>query len=216
MDLTAVNEGTLLLLPENPAASGSDGASGLQGRLSEIDYTFSYARTVRKAQLNGGAIVYTFPDRGATLRSTTELYAGVSLESLPLSPSGTLYVDIDETRESGGTGLYLKLGASRSIPLRNNRFPSLDITGSLGIANSGFGQYYYAADQAGLHDLNITFTAPIQLTERFSASAYVAYSALLGDFRDLQYPDLREVYRGRLGPGKADTIWGGATFSVAF
>jgi len=216
LDMTAVNEGNALFLRQNPAAAAGDNA-GLRGKFSEIDYTFSYTQPVgQKVLLTSGAITYTFPERGATLRTTSELFAGVTLSSVPLAPSVTLYVDVDETVEAGDTGLYLKLGAAHSFPLHHRVFSSLDFTGSISCADAGFGNYYYGADQAGVHDFNLTLTLPMRITERWSASAYLAYSALLGDFRDLQYPDLRDVYSSRPGPGNADTVWGGASLTLAF
>ncbi len=215
LDLAACNEGDALLLAGNPAAPPGD-HSGMQGKFSEVDYTFSYSSQVRKMNWTAGAIVYTFPERSATLNATTELYAGVTFDAL-LAPSATLYVDVDETGADGGTtGLYLKLGASHSFPVGHRVFRSVDLSGSLGFANSGFGTYYYGASEAGPHDVNLTVAVPFRLSERWSASACIAYSGLLGDFRGLQYPDLRDVYRGLTGPGGADTVWGGGTLSLAF
>ena len=54
--------------------------------------------------------------------------------------------------------------------------------------------------------------------DEWSASAFVSYSALLGEFRYLQYLDPRDVYKGTAGDPKnsADTLWGGVAFSLAF
>ena len=215
LDLAACNEGDALYLENNPAAPPGD-HRGMRGKFSETDYTFSYSGQVRKTNWTAGAIVYTFPERSGTLKATTEIYGGVTFDA-PLSPSATLYVDVDETGADGGTtGLYLKLAASHSLPIGHRLVRTVDLSGSLGIVNSGFGAYYYGTSRAGAHDLNLTAAVPFRISERWSASALVAYSALLGDFRGLQYPDLRDVYRGLAGPGGADTIWGGGTLSLAF
>jgi hypothetical protein len=214
LDLAAVNEGESLYLPLNPSAPPGK-HNGLKGRFSEVDYTFSYEAAVRRVGLQAGVSVYTFPERTATLRTTTELYGGTTLD-LPLSPSATLYVDVDESRTARSTGLYLKLGASQSVPLRHHVFPAIDLAGSLGFANRALGAYYYDTQESGAHDLNLTVTLPVRINERWSASAFVAYSALLGGFRELQYGDLRQAYRGRPGPGEADTVWGGCSVSLAF
>jgi hypothetical protein len=215
LDLAACNEGDALFLTGNPAAPPGD-HNGMQGKFSEVDYTFSYSGQARKTHWTAGAILYTFPERSATLNATTELYAGVTLDA-PLAPSATLYVDVDETGADGGTtGLYLKLGASHSFPVGHRVIPSVDLSGWLGVANSGFGSYYYGASEAGPHDVNLTVAVPFRISERWSASPCIAYTGLLGDFRGLQYPDLRDVYRGLTGPGGADTVWGGGTLSLAF
>lgn len=216
LDMTAVNEGNGLFLPQNPTGP-SGNHSGLRGKFSEIDYTFSYARSLgERVSVTGGTIAYSFPERGTMLKTTSELFAGITLPTVTLAPSATLYVDVDETRETGGSGLYLRVGAGHSIALHHPLFSSIDISGSLAFANAAFGRYYYGSQQAGAHDFNLTLTVPIRFGEHWSASAYAAYSSLLGGFRPLQYPDLRDLYEGRSGPGKPETFWGGGTVGFTF
>lgn len=217
VDMTAVNEGDALLLPENPAAP--EGARGLQGKFSEIDYTFSYANAYKNVSYSGGTITYTFPDRSASLPSTTEIYGGVSLDSLPLAPSATLYVDVDETTKGNGTnGVYFLLSAGHSLTFNNPIFTGLDLSGSLSFVNNGFSNFFYGVADSGAHDSSITVGLPIQLGDRWSASTFVTYSALLRDFRQHQFQDPRAVYRGTAGSpaSYADTVWGGFTLNLSF
>ena len=86
LDLAACNEGDALFLENNPAAPPGD-HRGMRGKFSEIDYTFAYSGQVRKTNWTAGAIVYTFPERSATLKATTELYGGVTFDA-PLSAVG--------------------------------------------------------------------------------------------------------------------------------
>ena len=81
MDLMAVNPGNLLPIPEDPSAP--PGSSGLKGKFSEVDYTFSYAPSIEDISIDVGTIFYTFPQRSATLASTTEIYGGLSLDAVP-------------------------------------------------------------------------------------------------------------------------------------
>ena len=67
MDLTAVNPGDAL--PIQPG-------DGLKGKFSEVDYTFSYDHSLEGATISVGTILYTFPERSASLASTTEIYGG--------------------------------------------------------------------------------------------------------------------------------------------
>ena len=218
MDLAAVNEGDALFLSENPSAPPGGGNNGLQGQLSEIDYTFSYSLDLKNAGVDFGTIFYTFPNRSASLPSTTEVYGGVTLSNLPLTPSATLYVDVDETGKTGSNGLYFLLGASHSFALGRSRFPGVDISSTLSFVNSGFGEYYYGASESGAHDFSFSVSAPINLGEHWSAGAFLTYSALLGDFRNHQYLNPRRVYLGTAGTpaGSADTVWGGFNLSVEF
>jgi len=215
--LTAVNEGDNLYLSENPEAPPG-GNIGLKGQFSEVDITMSYALYAGPASFDVGTIIYTFPNRSASLPSTVELYGGFALDDLPLAPAATLFVDVNETGKSGSTGVYFLAEAGHLFLLGLPRFPGLEISGSLGIVNGGFSQYYYGADQSGFHDVNVTFSLPISLSEHWSAGAFISYSALLGDFRDDQYRDLREVYLNTAGSPVtfADTIWGGVSLSLEF
>lgn len=219
MDLAAVNEGDGLYIREDPSAPAGAANNGLQGRLSEIDYTFSYSLDLKSAGLDFGTIFYTFPNRAATLPSTTEVYGGVTLSELPLAPSATLYVDVDETGKGGGSnGLYFLLGAGHSFAFGRSRFPGLDLSSTLSFVNSGFGEYYYGASESGAHDFSFSVSAPINLGEHWSAGAFLTYSALLGDFRHHQYLNPRRVFLGTAGTpaGSADTVWGGFNLSVEF
>ena len=216
MDLTAVNEGTgSLLINENPAVTGSD-KDGLQGRFSEIDYTFAYDHSFDAVSVGGGVIFYTFPDRFDT---TTELYGTVASAAAPLSPSVTLYVDIDETRAGNGdTGVYMDITVGHSFGFNHDVFTGLDVGGSIAFANGGFGNFYYGINSGGSHDASFTVRLPIAINAHWSLGGFVTYSGLLGKFRSGQFPDPRDVYRGTAGtPGSySDTVWGGFNLSLSF
>ena len=215
IDLTAVNEGDSLFLLENPIMAGD---SGLKGKFTEVDYTFSFAHSFEKASIDVGTIFYSFPERSASLATTTEIYGGVTLDTVPLAPSATLYVDVDETGKSGSTGAYFLLGAGHSLPFSHSVFPGVDLSFSLAFVNGGFGDFYYDTETGGVHDFNFTVSLPINLNETWSASAFFSSSSLLSDFRDSQYQSPRDIYRGTADSPRdlADTFWGGLTLSLAF
>jgi hypothetical protein len=216
LDLAAANEGDTLLLPENPAAVA--GASGLKGKFSEVDYTFSYSATYEKTTIDAGTIIYTFPERSASLPSTTELFAGVSFDA-PLSPSARIFIDLDETTDGDGKrGAYFLFSAAHSIPINHPVFTGVDFSGSLSFANSGFANFFYGADESGLHDSSLTVGLPMTLGSGWSAKPFMTYSALLRGFRDHQYRDPRDLYRGNAGipSSYADTVWGGFSVNLSF
>ncbi len=216
MDLTAVNPGDALPIPEDPSAPA--GSSGLKGKFSEVDYTFSYAQSIEDISIDVGTIFYTFPERSAGLASTTEIYGGVSFDAVPLAPAFTLYIDVDETGDSGDTGIYFLLSAGHSLPFDHPVLTGLDISGSISFVNEGFGQFYYGANESGAQDANITFSFPMVLGDNVSAGAFLSYSALLGGFRDFQLVDQRGDLLGTAGsPASfADTVWGGITLNLSF
>ena len=212
MDLTAVNNAPpMFLLPGEPGAGA--GADGLQGRFTEIDYTFSYDRSFDAVSVGVGTIFYTFPERFST---TTEVYGSISFETVPLAPSVTVYIDVDETVNNDSAGTYFLISAGHSIAFNNNIFPGLDLSGSLGVANGGFTKFYYGIDEAGPHDASITASLPIAINDNWSMGVWVTYSGLLGDgIRANQFQDPREPGRPT-GATLADTFWGGFSFSLSF
>ena len=217
MDLTAVNEGDSLYLSENPAAPpGSH--SGMQGRFSEVDYTFSFAHQVAGTLVEGGSIVYTFPHRFDSLPSTVELFGGIIFETAPLSPAVRVFFDIDETRRAGDPGVYVQALAGHSFQLPGRIFRAIDISGSVAFVNSGFGNFYYGEPESGLHDVNVTFSLPFWGTDKLSASGFLSFSALTGEFRNFQVRNPRDIYLGTAGSpaGYADTLWGGISLSILF
>ena len=223
LDLAAVNEGDLmpkLFLPENPTAGllAPGERSGLKGKFSEIDYTFSYASALNDdVSFDVGTIFYAFPERSGSLPTTTELYGSVSFDTMPLAPSATIYLDVDETSAGdGSSGLYFLLAGGHSIPFDHEVFTGLDLSVSLGIVNSGFSNYYYGVSSSGLHDLNVTAGLPIAMGDNWSASLFISFSSLLGDFADQQYLDPRKVHEGTAGTSadSANTIWGGFSLSL--
>jgi hypothetical protein len=178
----------------------------MQGRFSEIDYTFSYDESLGDVSVGGGVIFYTFPDR---FNTTTEIYGGVTFDSVLLAPSVTLYVDVDETTAGGGTaGLYVLLGAGYTFETGHDVVSGIDVSGTFAFVNSGFTSFYYGlTDVSGGHDASITASVPFVIDDNWSASAFVTYSGLIGeDIRASQYT----------GPDDADTVWAGAAISLSF
>jgi len=205
MDLTQVNPSPL---------SGIDPGDGMQGHFSEVDYTFSYDASFENASVGGGVIFYAFPDRFAT---TTEIYGTISADSAPLAPSFTLYVDVDETNNGGGsTGLYFLIAAGHTFEFNHNVFTGIDLSGSIAFSNSGFNNFYYGVNEGAVHDGSFSVSLPISINDNWSAGAFVTYSGLAGEsIRASQFGDPR-VAGGAGGKSHADTVWGGFSLSLSF
>ncbi len=121
----------MFLLPGDPGAAA--GADGLQGRFTEIDYTFSYDRSFDTVSVGVGTIFYTFPERFST---TTEVYGSIAFDAVPLAPTVTVYFDVDETVNNDSAGTYFLISAGRSIAFNNNIFPGLDLRSGPGNSDS--------------------------------------------------------------------------------
>ena len=208
VDMTAVNPGDkLTILPGN----------GLQGKLSEVDYTVSYDHSFSDVSVGTGIIFYTFPGRGATLATTTEIYGSISADNAPLAPSFTLYVDVDETNAgSGSAGLYFNIAAGHSFAFNHDVFTGLDMGASVAFANGGFTNFYYGIGAGGAHDASFSINLPMAINDSWSAGAFVTYSGLLGEgIRGAQFGDPR-VTSPAGGASYADTVWGGLSLSLSF
>lgn len=217
LGLAAVNEGDVLLFRENPMSS-SRNQNGLQGKFSEVDYTFSYSVLTENIKIDFGSIIYTFPERSVSLPSTVEFYGSMGFDTIPLAPAMALYIDLDETREAGNTEMYLRISGQQTFSIGHARFPAIDLSGWVAFANNGFGNYYYGVEESGVHDVNLMISVPLNLSERAKASFFLASSALVGSFRSHQYQDARAAYKAIAdSPSSyADTIWGGVRLGFDF
>jgi len=214
LDLQAVSEGDNYYLRGNPDAPGA-GGNGLRGKFSEVDLTFSYARELGDVSIEAGTITYILPYNLASCPSTTEIYGAFSFDAVPLAPAARLNVDIDESRDGGKTAVYLELAANHTVALSATRFKSVELSGTVGIASSGFARYCYGSSEGGLHDIGFSASLPLDLGRGWSSRLFLGYSSLLGKYRDFQYINLPDFYAGKAGlpSSYADTLWGGITFT---
>ncbi len=149
---------------------------GKRYRVSEIDYTLSYGiEPTAGLGLEFGAILYTFPGTGDA--STTELYAEVGLE-LPLSPTLTVYRDIDEVK-----GWYASLEISHDFELSERL--GMEIGAGIGWGDGKNNDGYFGVDKQSLTDMSVSAGLSYALAEGLEATAFVSYSDLLrGELRD--------------------------------
>lgn len=183
-----------------------------QGKFTEIDYTASYDHSFSDVSVTGGLIVYTFDWIGYL--TTEELYGGVTFDNVMLSPSVTVYIDVDETSYSDlfndySSGVYVLLAAGHSFETGNDVVPSIDVSGSFAFANSSYTNYYFGVQDGGATDAFVGLSVPFVIDDNWSASAFVNYSGLVRDvIRANQYTPN--------GADDADTVWGGVSVSLGF
>ncbi|MHB8054908.1 MAG: TorF family putative porin, partial [Candidatus Aminicenantales bacterium] len=122
--------------------------------LDEIDLTLDYAFALSdRAEMSVGFIAYTYPFwPGFTFKNevTEEFYVSAGLPEVFLSPTLTAYYDVNL-----GTGLYVLLEGSHSIPL--SEALGLDLSAGLGYNNKLY------IDDSGLSDLTLGASLPIKL-----------------------------------------------------
>lgn len=169
---------------------------------SEFDYTLDYSFNLPEIDwisFSAGTIYYRFPNTSA--RPTTELYGGVSLISLPLSPSVKWYRDIDEI-----DGSYVQFGLGHTfekIKEWNEKcYCGLQLGASVGWADSSYNDGYFGVDEGRFNDLTLTSGLCMQLYD-WMIKPSLNFSSMLDD-------DIRS------GRKNNDNIWFGIGMSYSF
>ena len=178
------------------------------GDFSELDYYLDYTDTlpgVEGISYSVGVVYYDFPGSaadGSRAPDTTELYAGLSFD-LPLSPSITVYHDVDEA-----DGTYINLGISHSIEqiVTLGSIPiGLDLSAGIGWASGSYNDYYWGTNQSKMQDVSLSLALPFELFG-WSISPSVNYVTLLSD--DLRSTDAYDT--------ASDYFFAGLSVSRAF
>jgi uncharacterized protein (TIGR02001 family) len=156
------------------------------GQFIEYDYYLDYSGQIDDTfGYSVGAIYYYFPGGDAT----TELYAGVSVDTIA-SPSLTVYYDIEEV-----DGAYVALGFGHSI--ESEELPcGIDLSANLGWGDSSYNDAYWGVDDGELNDLTLSAAFPFEVGP-VTVTPSVTYVAVLGsDVSDVAGDDDSLVYAG--------------------
>lgn len=155
------------------------GINGNSGDFSEADYSLDYSGAIPGIEGIGysvGVIYYDFP--GTAVKDTTEIYWGLNFD-LPLSPSITVYHDVDEVE-----GSYISLAFGHSIEKIAELGPDLpigmEIGANLGWGSGSYNKYYWGTDQTKLNDLAFSVSFPMEIAG-WTVSPSLNYITLLSD-----------------------------------
>ena len=173
--------------------------NGQSADFTEYDLTLDYSWALDSLGFSVGSIYYTFPH--SDVPSTAEVYAGAGLD-IPLSPSLTVYQDVDE---ADGTYSSLSVGHTFEgiLVLADGVAVSADLGASIAHGSSNFNDFYYGSDSSGLTDSLFSLSLPVSLGEYVSVAPAAHYSSLLDDdIRDSMSDD--------------DNFWAGITLSCSF
>jgi len=170
--------------------------------LNEVDYTVGFAGTVDALDYDVGYIYYSFPN--TTLPSTGEIYGGVALNNLIVTPSLYVYYDVDEAN-----GFYvigdLNYGKDLSEAL------SMEAGVSVAWASANFNQFYYAGSGhtgSSLSDSKLYTGLSYAISESLSLSASLSYSF---------FPDsVAGAASDATFDGSSDNLYGGVSLAYSF
>ena len=139
--------------------------NGKSGEFTEHDWSLDYSGDVPFIDGVGfsvGVINYYFPTVD-TAGETTEVYWGFGFD-LPLSPTVTVYHDVDEIK-----GTYASFGLSHSIEKIAELTPDMpigmEIGASLGWGSASYNKGYWGStiDSDKLNDLALSLAFPVEI-----------------------------------------------------
>jgi hypothetical protein len=147
--------------------------NGNSGEITEVDYTLDYSDALCEGiGYSIGVINYVFPNTG--VEDTTEIYAGLSFDTF-LSPSITLYHDVDEAK-----GSYVSVGIGHTVEKVIGDVPA-DISASLGWGSGSYNDYYWGVNKSKANDLAISIAFPVELENGWSLTPSLNYVTLVSN-----------------------------------
>ncbi len=150
-----------------------------RGEFTEFDFYLDYSGDVAFVEglsYSLGLINYQFP----SAPDTTEFYGALALD-VPLSPSVTVYQDVDAV-----DGTYLSLGLGHSVDSlwgdEESLVIGMDLSASLGWGSSAYNTAYWGntVTTGELNDLVLSLGFPLELYG-VSVTPKIQYITLVGD-----------------------------------
>lgn len=178
---------------------------GDRGELTETDYTLSYSfNPHEKVGVDVGYIYYGLEG----IPDTQEFYAGVSLD-VPLSPSATLYWDVDE-----GNGGFLVVSVGHSFALPNigtveGASVDLGASASVDFDNKVMGPGEDGNEFTGLYNGEITASVGLPIGQYITITPKIAYSFPLSN-------DAEAAMEAISFDMDKDVLYGGVNVSASF
>ena len=181
--------------------------TGERGEFTEIDYSLDYTDAlpgVEGAFYSAGVIYYSFPRALNVTSATTELYAGIGMDTV-LSPTATLYYDIDEA-----DGYYASFGVSHSVDISemgivDDMLKTVDLSATVGYGSNKYNTEYWGESTDALNDLVVTAAVPFELCSSASLTASCSYVSLLDG-------SIKNNTAGQ----KGDYVYAGVGLSMSF
>jgi len=169
---------------------------------SEYDWTLDYTNTIPGIDwLSGsvGAIYYQFPN--THFNSTTEIYTGLSLPKVPLTPSFKVYRDVDQI-----DGSYFQFGIGHTLEkiyvVNEKCYCGLQLGASYGWGNAAYNNGYFGVNSGQSNDLTLSAALCTQVYT-WMIKPSINYSTMLSN-------SIREV------TDKSDNLWVGLGISTSF
>ncbi len=146
-----------------------DDVNGNDAEFTEIDLTVAYSLPLAGTMgVDVGLIEYLFPNTGGTNNATTELYVGLSWDTVA-APFVTFYRDIDLVDD-----YYVSFGVGFDGDLTDSVAWELGFTAAY--SGEGFARFYAGGTDSGLFGANALFSVSTALDDHWGVGAFVAFS----------------------------------------
>jgi hypothetical protein len=172
------------------------------GEFSEFDWTLDYTNALPDANwlnYSVGVIYYRFPNQ--EFKPTTEIYGGLSLNNVPLSPSFKWFRDVDEIK-----GSYFQFGIGQTFEkvyvASEKCYCNLQLGASYGWGNTPYDNGYFGINSGQSNDLTLTAGLPVCVGS-WTIRPSINYATMLAD-------SIRQVTY------KSDNLWWGIGASTSF
>jgi hypothetical protein len=182
--------------------NGSQSAPDNAWEFSEFDYALDYSGTMPGIDWLGfsaGAVYYRLPN--TSLDSTTEIYGGLSLNNVLLSPSFKWYRDIDDIK-----GSYFQLGIGQTfekVYVVNEKYCcGLQLGASVGWGSSNYNEGYFGIEGGKFNDLTLSTALCMQI-DSWMVKPNINYSTMLSE-------DIRQA------TDNSENLWFGVGISTSF
>jgi uncharacterized protein (TIGR02001 family) len=166
--------------------------------LNEVDYTVGYAGTYDIFDYDVGYIYYSFPNTDYV--SSQEIYAGVALNNLVVTPSLYVYYDFQEV-----DGFYAIADVNYGKDLSEEL--SMELGASLGFGDSNYHDFWYGKDAAGISDMSLYAGLSYALSDSLSLNASLTYTF---------FPDGALADAAEDAYAQDQNIWGGVSLAYSF
>jgi len=173
--------------------------NGNNNEFNELDYTLDYSGEWEMLSYSVGAIRYHFPN--TAFPGTTEVYGAVGL-GVPLSPTLTVYADVDEADGYYGT---FSVGHTfeNVVQISEMVGVSIDLSASVAYADSDYNNFYFGVDDSGFVDALFAIGVPIAIGDHVTVTPSVNYSNVLDS-------DLANA------AGRESNWWSGVSVAFSF
>lgn len=160
---------------------------GQQGEFIEVDYYLDYTVALNDTvSASFGYIYYDFPqteDEGAGLGNTSEIYMGLSLDTI-LSPSVTWYMDVDNYNEASYIAGSVGHTFEGAFSLAEDMPVDIELGAGVGYGNSTYNNGYFGVDDGGITDASFSIALPFEVGGLSVVPSFNWTSVVDGDLRD--------------------------------